>query len=189
MYRLTGDNYILRLSDNTFILIDDDSPAYQKYLEWVAKGGVPAPHTKGKGTLKLEVDSQRDAKLAAGVEWDGKLWYTDDVFQGQITARVAGWNAGIIPADAVKPVRAKTGEVFMLTYEQHKELSAALFEYVEGVYGWSWITKAQIDAAPDNDPQPIEPPEPVEETVPPEPSDPQPDAPTEPVNEPETPSE
>lgn len=124
-----------------------DGPTKAAIKAWLAEGNTPIPFLLPTKTLeqrKQEIDAERDRKLAAGVLWNGHLWYTDDVFQGQITARVAGWNAGIISASATKPVRSKAGQVQMLTYDQHKSLSAALFDYVEGIYGWSWIAKESL---------------------------------------------
>ena len=34
---------ILRVDDNTSIVINDTNPAYQEYLAWVAEGNEPLP--------------------------------------------------------------------------------------------------------------------------------------------------
>ena len=34
---------ILRVTDNTFIRMDESVSAYQEYLEWVAEGNTPDP--------------------------------------------------------------------------------------------------------------------------------------------------
>jgi hypothetical protein len=49
MYKLTPNydgvesNLVQRLSDKVFIPFDPANTDYQKYLEWVAEGGVPEP--------------------------------------------------------------------------------------------------------------------------------------------------
>lgn len=40
---LSQRQFIRRLSDNVLIPSDEANTDYQKYLEWVADGGVPEP--------------------------------------------------------------------------------------------------------------------------------------------------
>ena len=46
MYKLfnsLGMQFVIRLSDNTFIPFDLDNTDYQAYLAWVAQGNTPEP--------------------------------------------------------------------------------------------------------------------------------------------------
>ena len=43
MYKLTDRDGIMRLTDNTFIPINAETSAYQRYLAWIAEGNTPEP--------------------------------------------------------------------------------------------------------------------------------------------------
>ena len=40
---LSGQEFVLRLSDNAFIPFDPANVDYQAYLKWVAEGNTPLP--------------------------------------------------------------------------------------------------------------------------------------------------
>ena len=40
---LTGSDYIIRLSDNAFIPMNEANTDYQAYLKWVSEGNTPLP--------------------------------------------------------------------------------------------------------------------------------------------------
>lgn len=144
MYKLTN-NGVIRLSDNAYIPLDPANTDYQTFLVWQSTGNEPEPvDSPSLEQLSAAIDKERDQRLSAGVDWDGRHWYSDEVFQGQVTARISAWNAGIIAPDATKDVRAMDGSIYQLTFDQHKALAVALMSYVESVYGWSWIEKAKL---------------------------------------------
>ena len=43
MYKLTQNEIIIRLSDNSFIPPDLANTDYQQYLQWVSEGNTPLP--------------------------------------------------------------------------------------------------------------------------------------------------
>jgi hypothetical protein len=43
-YKLTSvSTTVLRLTDNTFIPMDEQNTDYQEYLKWVSEGNTPEP--------------------------------------------------------------------------------------------------------------------------------------------------
>ena len=40
---LNGDEFVIRLSDNTFIPFDPENIDYQEYLAWLEEGNTPEP--------------------------------------------------------------------------------------------------------------------------------------------------
>lgn len=42
-YKLVNSRIVQRVSDGAFIPVDDATPAYRKYRQWLADGNTPAP--------------------------------------------------------------------------------------------------------------------------------------------------
>jgi hypothetical protein len=43
LYKISGSNGVMRLSDGAVIPFDPANTDYQEYLEWLAEGNTPAP--------------------------------------------------------------------------------------------------------------------------------------------------
>jgi hypothetical protein len=91
-----------------------------------------------------DIERQRDQKLDAGVEWSGRTWYSDQIFQQQLTSYVVAFNAGVLPANSTVPVRAADKVVYQLSQSDVVALSGTLLTAVAAVWQWSWTQKAAI---------------------------------------------
>lgn len=95
-------------------------------------------------TPRQQIDAQRDAKLAEGTLFNGKRWHTDDAFQTQLTALISAFNNGIIQEGATVGIRTMSNRVEQVSKQQLIELAAAVLQYVQGVYAWSWMEKDKL---------------------------------------------
>lgn len=43
MYKLTNHNVVIKVSDNSFIPMDEANTDYQAYLKWLEDGNTPEP--------------------------------------------------------------------------------------------------------------------------------------------------
>lgn len=62
MYKLTKCEFIIRVSDNSFIPIDSDNKDYQDYCEWLAAGNIP---DKADDTNQPDARAMRQAAYRA----------------------------------------------------------------------------------------------------------------------------
>jgi hypothetical protein len=112
---------------------------------WRWNGTQWAAHKSVEEQL-MDIESQRDQMLQAGVPLNGKSWYTDQVFQQQIAAYLQAYTEGLLAATALSPVRSMDGVVNMLTRDQIRQLAGAVMTFVQGVWAWSWTAKAAVRA-------------------------------------------
>lgn len=91
-----------------------------------------------------DIDAERDARLAAGVSWNGQRWHSDPDFQTQITGLVLAFSAGILAADTTVPVRTMANTIQQLNAAQVKTLAGVVLGYVQGTYAWSWTEKDKL---------------------------------------------
>jgi hypothetical protein len=89
----------------------------------------------------LSIEAERDRDLNGGVEWSGRMWHTDAVFQSQLTAYLAAFREGLIPANATVEVRSKDNTVNHLSRADLLQLAGTVMVYVQGVYKRSWARK------------------------------------------------
>jgi hypothetical protein len=112
---------------------------------WTYDGNTVTPPTIPAGEQRAatirEIEAVRDAKLAAGVEWNGYLWQTDALFQAQLTGIVGAYTAGILPASAQMGIRTKDNQTVQLDGAQIKTLAGTVLAYVQGVFAESWAAK------------------------------------------------
>lgn len=101
-----------------------------------------------KGNTKsqevLDAEKERDMALDAGAEWDGKVWHSDAVFSSQLTAFLAAYREGILPAGATVEIRSKDNAVNQLSRAQLLQLAGAVMSHVQGVYKRSWARKDAV---------------------------------------------
>jgi len=75
-YQLTGENWVLRISDHARIPFHDENPDYAEFLAWVAAGNEPLPVPsevmveKAKAARAAEVDAIV-VTTASGKTFDG----------------------------------------------------------------------------------------------------------------------
>jgi hypothetical protein len=94
----------------------------------------------------LAIEAQRDAKLNAGVLWNGFTWYTDDLFQQQLAAYLQSFSEGILPVGATVMIRRADSAVVSLTRDDLRLLAGTVLGYVQSVWQWSWDQKAKVRA-------------------------------------------
>lgn len=128
----------------TFVATKDDTPDPTTVIQAHIDNAAQRQADETKQAAKLEIERQRDEKLALGVEWNSKHWHTDNEFQTQITGLIGAVNAGILPVDATINVRTIENTVEVLTVTQAKQLAGAVLQYVQGVYAWSWTEKDKL---------------------------------------------
>lgn len=92
----------------------------------------------------LEVEADRDKKIADGVTWNGIVWYADSTCQQQISAFLQAYTEGLISPGALTPIRAKDKSVQMLSRADLRALAGAMLAYVQGVWSWSWAQKSGL---------------------------------------------
>ena len=95
---------------------------------------------------KVAVESEREKALDAGVEWNGKKWYADTVFQVQLTAYITAFVSGVVKPDHTVMVRATDKTVHNLTFDDLKSLASVLLSHVQSEYVKSWSKKGAVDA-------------------------------------------
>lgn len=106
---------------------------------------LPAePAQDPKIAQRAAIDVQRDAKLDAGFDWNGKHWHADNEFQTQLTALIAAFSNSILPATQLVPVRAMDNTIAQLGKADLVSLAGALLQFVQGVFAWSWAEKDKL---------------------------------------------
>lgn len=95
-------------------------------------------------TPRQQIDAQRDAKLAEGTLFNDRRWHADDAFQTQLTALISAFNNGILQEGSTVGVRTKDNTVEQLSLQQLIDLAAAVLQYIQGVYAWSWTEKDKL---------------------------------------------
>lgn len=114
-----------------------------KMGEWRWSGVQWVTYTR-PDALAVGVEQERDARIEAGVDWNGLRWYADRNFQQQLAAYLQAYTEGILPANATCGIRAMDKQVHQLTRDELRQLSAAVLAFVQGVYAWSWAEKAKF---------------------------------------------
>jgi hypothetical protein len=115
--------------------------------EWRWDGAAWQPYLNIEAQI-LAIEAERDAKLNAGVQWNGFGWYTDDLFQQQLAAYLQSFSEGILPVGSTVMIRRDDGVVVPLTRDDLRALAGSVLAYVQGVWQWSWNRKAQVRAQP-----------------------------------------
>lgn len=123
----------------------DMSPAEiaERQAEEAAAAIVMAEEVKKRA--RAAIDAERDATIAAGVTWNNKQWHSDPIFQTQLTAFIASFEAGLLASEAMVSIRTRNNTVEQLTYTQLKQLAGAVMTAVQTAYAISWAKK---DALP-----------------------------------------
>lgn len=91
-----------------------------------------------------DIELERDARLAAGFELNGLRFYSDETFANQVTSLLACYTNGIVAADSTIEIRTMDKVVRKFTRDHLTMIAAALLDYVNGVWRWSWSEKAKI---------------------------------------------
>lgn len=94
---------------------------------------------------KLEVEQQRDIKINAGVEWDGRQWYADTIFQQHLMGLLQAYTEGVVGEESTFPVRSRDKDVYMLKRDEIRALAGVVLAHVQEQFLWSWREKAKID--------------------------------------------
>jgi hypothetical protein len=118
-----------------------DRPPPRGQWQWVNSAWVPYTSAVDRAAA---IDQQRDEKLALGLSFNGRVWYTDPTFTTHVQAFLTAFSEGILPPGATVPVRGKDKVIYRLTRAELQALAGALMTYVQGVYQWSWDQKALI---------------------------------------------
>lgn len=93
------------------------------------------------GVLRVLIESDRDAKLAEGVLWNGRRWHMDDVMRSALQWRIMRWSMGRLAPDATLPVRAMDNTIHMLGRDEHMALAEAIEATGGAIYAESWAKK------------------------------------------------
>lgn len=94
----------------------------------------------------MDIDRQRDERIAAGVIWSARTWYADPVFQQRLQGVLQAFAEGLLQAGDTVPIRAMDKTVYQLTRLEVRQLLMAVLNFVQAQYAWSWAQKAQIGA-------------------------------------------
>ena len=147
MYKIKN-NSIIR-EDGACIPLDLANKDYQQYLAWLSQGNTPLPAdiqsqepTPQSTTPELDaINQQLQAKLNAGVEFNNTKWYTDTVFQLQISAMLTAYQSGVLQAHHEVTIRDMNGNLHRMNYNMLKNLAAYILNYVQTCYAESWAAK------------------------------------------------
>lgn len=101
---------------------------------------------KSREQQALEIEIERDMILNAGFEHsDGRRYYADTVFSGQVTGLLAAFREGLLGPQETVGIRAMDKVVYELDQDELRELAGALLLFVQSVYTWSWQQKESIE--------------------------------------------
>lgn len=132
-----------------------DGPVWQDYELFLYNHGVPDPQPPDPPPPPLplsaytdRVNAIRDTQIQTGVMYNGHAWDTDDLSRSNIVGTVSAINAGIpLPVGFVW--RTQDNQNIQMAAADMVGLGAAVLQYVNSVYGYSWQLKAQLAAAAD----------------------------------------
>ncbi len=105
----------------------------------------PPPPRPTREQQMAQIDKARDAALNAGFTFDGHLFHSDQVFQGQLHAFLLAWATGALAPTATAKIRRKDNVMVDMTQAEVGALAGALMAHVQGIYATSWTAK---DALP-----------------------------------------
>lgn len=88
-----------------------------------------------------QINAAREQTLAGGLNWNGKQWHTDTIFQAQITAYVSAYGTGLLEPTATVVIRAMDNTTNVLNRTQLFTLAGALMTFVGQAFAASWAAK------------------------------------------------
>ena len=95
-YQATGENWVLRLDDESRIPFHAESEAYAEYLDWLAAGNKPQPYTKPPEELLAQAKAARVAEVDAIVVTTpaGNIFDGDEEAQGRMARTITALDPG-----------------------------------------------------------------------------------------------
>lgn len=144
MYRKTKNGFgIVRLADGAIIPEDPDNVDYAAYLAWADQGNVIEEYVLSKDERKQQINVERDIALAAGVEFMGHVFHSDDTFRADLTDMLMGYDKGLLTGK--QSIRTKANNIVELDYNQILALKLTLGQTRQAILIQSWTAKDAID--------------------------------------------